>query len=112
MKVGNPINSLSNALSFYTLHTGKSLGLDGEVYLFPQTWGSTALGFGGIGCQAITTADTTVIIERDYLAWVFFAGEFAYKCLVNEIFRQNLKDNCIKSVKNAEGLYEGLIKIA
>lgn len=49
-----------------------------EVYSFPQTWGSTALGFGGIGGQAITTAQTTVIfIER--CAFVFFNKRFAYK---------------------------------
>lgn len=29
--------------------------------MFPQVWGSTALGFGGIGGQAMTTAYTVVV---------------------------------------------------
>ena len=36
-----------------------------EVYVFPQTWGSTALGFGGIGGQAI-------------IYGVFFINRLAY----------------------------------
>ena len=30
------------------------------ISVFSQTWGSTALGFGGIGGQAITSAYTTI----------------------------------------------------
>ena len=48
-----------------------------EVYQFPQGWGSTALGFGGIGGQAMTAADTTVITSGDAAA-VYFAGRLAY----------------------------------
>lgn len=48
-----------------------------EIYHFPQTWGSTALGFGGIGGAAMTTAYTTVIVlDRD--GAVFFDGMHAY----------------------------------
>ena len=35
---------------------------DFELHTFEQTWGSTALGFGGIGGQAMTTARTYVFI--------------------------------------------------
>jgi len=47
--------------------------------MFPQTWGSTALGFGGIGGQAITSA-YVCIIESDILGQfaVYFGGRFAY----------------------------------
>lgn len=49
-----------------------------EIYSFPQTWSSTALGFGGVGGQAFTTALTVVVIcERE--ACVYFGGSFAYK---------------------------------
>ena len=49
-----------------------------EVYVFPQTWGSTALGFGGIGGQAITSAYTTVIEELTFGIWgVFFGNRLA-----------------------------------
>jgi hypothetical protein len=52
---------------------------DLDVYTFPQMWGSTALGFGGIGGQAMTKALTTVIYDphNDFCA-VFFDGRLAY----------------------------------
>jgi hypothetical protein len=48
--------------------------------MFPQSWSSTSLGFGGVGGQAITTA-YTVIIESDYCLGfcVYFNGRFAYR---------------------------------
>ena len=54
---------------------------DITVYsMFIQTWGSTALGFGGIGGQAITSA-YVVVIESSLLGVfaVYFGGRFAYK---------------------------------
>jgi hypothetical protein len=33
---------------------------DIEIYVFPQVWSSTALGYGGIGGQAITSSHTIV----------------------------------------------------
>ena len=47
--------------------------------VFLQTWGSTALGFGGIGGQSITSAYTTVI-QNDNLGYaaVFFGNIMAY----------------------------------
>ena len=35
---------------------------DFELYTFNQMWGSTALGFGGIGGQAMTQARTYVFV--------------------------------------------------
>lgn len=53
---------------------------DLTVYnMFPQTWGSTALGFGGIGGQAITSAYVCVIgsnLVGDFA--VYFGGRLAY----------------------------------
>lgn len=51
-----------------------------EVYaMFSQTWSSTALGFGGLGGQAFTSAYTCVIRAADdgSLA-VYWRGRFAY----------------------------------
>jgi hypothetical protein len=47
--------------------------------MFPQTWGSTALGFGGIGGQAITSAYVCVI-ESNLVGQyaVYFGGRLAY----------------------------------
>lgn len=53
---------------------------DLTVYsMFVQTWGSTALGFGGIGGQAFTSAYVCVI-ETDLLGQfaVYFGGRLAY----------------------------------
>lgn len=51
-----------------------------EMMMFKQTWGSTALGFGGIGGQAMTSAYTTVVMDM-YTGWVgvFFGEKLAYK---------------------------------
>jgi len=48
--------------------------------MFPQTWGSTALGFGGIGGQTITPAYTIIIgCDFNHHYCVYFGGRFAYK---------------------------------
>lgn len=47
------------------------------VAMFPQTWSSTALGFGGLGGCAITTA-YTVILMIDNVYYVYFNGRYAY----------------------------------
>lgn len=53
---------------------------DIKVYcMFPQTWGSTALGHGGIGGAARTPAYTVVLYcvkTNEYL--VYFGGHFCY----------------------------------
>lgn len=52
---------------------------DCEVVMFPQTWSSTALGFGGVGGAAFTSAYTVIVQSgptRD--AAVYFGGRLAY----------------------------------
>ena len=49
-----------------------------EIITFSQAWGSTALGFGGFGGQAITTANTTVVRLGNGLWYVFFGSKLAY----------------------------------
>lgn len=88
-----------------------------KMYVFPQTWDSTALGFGGCGGQAITEAYTTVVemswcytnkteeirgfnfIEsEDKIYAVFFDGKFAYMCLnPNQEFFDDLNKRIMKS---------------
>lgn len=46
--------------------------------MFPQSWGSTALGFGGMGGSAMTDAYTTVLSGPDGDLAVYFNGRFAY----------------------------------
>lgn len=49
-----------------------------DIETFSQTWGSTALGFGGVGGDALTTASTTVIRIPNDRYVVFFGSELAY----------------------------------
>jgi len=65
---------------------------DFELYTFTQTWGSTALGFGGIGGQAMTAARTYVLIPMncDQECFVYFAGRFAYAVPYSEVFWQDV----------------------
>ena len=88
------------------------------MYVFPQTWSSTALGFdavGGCGGQAFTTAYTTVVEMElhntdkrtyDIIYAVFFDGRIAYMCLnPNRGFLVDLKNMSMKSQKKA-GCYK------
>lgn len=53
---------------------------DVEIYaMFAQSWGSTALGFGGIGGQAITPAYTVVVAGPSQDCAAYFGGRFAYR---------------------------------
>lgn len=63
--------------------------------MFPQTWGSTSLGFSGIGGQAITSA-YTVVIECSETYAVYFGGQFAYSIsFPNGMFFQDLRDRML-----------------
>lgn len=79
-----------------------------EVYMFPQTWGSTALGYGGIGGSAMTTAYTVVISSgRSYCVY-FGPGRLAYKVDIsraNPAFFNDLKNHTMASVSEAKGKY-------
>jgi len=64
---------------FTSLLSEKKMYLDFEITIFSQMWGSTALGFGGIGGQAMTAAYTTVIWDDYYNIWgVYFEERLAY----------------------------------
>jgi hypothetical protein len=52
---------------------------DVDFYMFPQWWESSALGFGGCGADAITTAYTVVALVQEKLQGaVFFDNRLAY----------------------------------
>lgn len=66
---------------------------------FLQTWGSTALGFGGIGGSALTTAWTSVIIKNNGSADVYFNGKKAYSVeKMNDAFKKDILSRCMKPV--------------
>lgn len=82
--------------------------LEFEAEMFPQTWSSTALGFGGIGGQAITTAYTTVFHETYYdIHAVFFSNQLAYIVKKsNEAFNADLLTRNMADVGKAVAKYE------
>ena len=66
--------------------------IEPELTVFSQTWGSTALGFGGIGGQAMTSAYTTVIWDYTMNIWaVYFVNRLAYIIRdPNDLFMENV----------------------
>ena len=135
MKVGNTLNDLHNALA-HAVYEGfpkiEYEDRDWEHYritkedrritktrnhreedfsveaMFPQTWASTALGFGGLGGAAMTTA-YTIILKSDYgLGYcVYFQGRFAYRIdQPNDRFFQDINNKQMACVKDAENYYQ------
>lgn len=77
------------------------------VVLFPQTWGSTALGFNGIGGAAMTDAYTVAIRGQSGEMAVYFGGRFAYLIKKpNERFHQDIAHHAMTDVRHAVSYYE------
>lgn len=79
---------------------------DFEMIIFEQTWGSTALGFGGCGGQALTTANTYVFIpltcHQD--CFVYFGARLAYHVPYSKVFMEDVKKFNMAS-RSAAGKY-------
>lgn len=81
----NPIQQIIDSVDDALVRIKQDLKLDilGEdmlqVYSWHQTWSSTSCGFGGVAGQAITTAQTVVIMYEGNGAYVYHHGRFAYK---------------------------------
>lgn len=71
--------------------------------MFPQSWGSTALGFGGVGGQAVTPAYTTIVQSKHTGTFcVYFGGRFAYRInRPNESFYKDISIRWMNAVKEA-----------
>ena len=76
---------------------------DFALHTFEQTWGSTALGFGGIGGQVMTSARTYVFIPMgvNQKCFVYFAGKFAYAVDYSEKFMEDVLKGNVASVSEA-----------
>lgn len=61
-----------------------------NVTMFRQTWGSTALGYGGIGGAAMTNAYTVVVATRASACVYFGDGPLAYRCVFAEMTEDQL----------------------
>lgn len=76
---------------------------DFDMHIFPQVWGSTALGFGGVGGQAMTEARTYVFIPVScwQKCFVYFAGRFAYAVPYSEVLMEDIRKQNVESVSGA-----------
>lgn len=77
-----------------------------DIFVFTETWGSTALGFGGIGGSAMTTTWTHVVSTSDGKYHIFFDGRHAYSVEnPTEEFKHDLGNRFMKSVEEASKVY-------
>ena len=74
-----------------------------DVRIFPQTWGSTALGFEGIGLDSLTTEHTYVLIpyDRTQKCLVYFGERFAYEAKYSDRFMFDVLHHHMVSVKDS-----------
>lgn len=80
--------------------------------MFPQMWGSTALGFGGLGGAAMTPAYTVVVTGPSNQVAVYWGGRHAYTLDMNTIsdqqradFTADLNKNWTVSLNDADTRY-------
>lgn len=84
---------------------------DFVIHAFAQAWGSTALGFGGMGGQAITEANTYVLEPvapnaPDYnTCHVYFAGRYAYSVPYGTQFCVDLVSQNMAPISEAAARY-------
>jgi hypothetical protein len=93
----------------YVEKTRKHTFYDLTVHsMFPQTWGSTALGFGGIGGQAITSAYVCVIESNLVGGYaVYFGGRLAYVInRPNEKFAEDVERHRMVDANLGKSTYE------
>lgn len=119
MRSSDPLNTLSHALASAAAVDLPDILWEGsrgkvsrrprrdevDAILFPQVWPSTALGFDGVGGQAMTTAHTAVIRHGDVCA-VYFGERFAYLASMrNEAFREDLRCCALADADSAGDRY-------
>ena len=76
----------------------------GVYTMFPQTWGSTALGHGGMGGASVTTA-YTVVLECYHTGefLVYFGGSYCYTIKgKNDAFLEDCKNRCLAGKRKSE----------
>lgn len=76
---------------------------DVEVHVFEQVWGSTALGFGGIGGQAMTAARIWGIIPESssFPCYVYFGGSFAYETPYSKVLMDDIRNEQMEPVSSS-----------
>ena len=71
-----------------------------EVIMFPQTWGSTATGYGGLGGSAMTSVYTVIVSFHLTTYCVYFGGgRLAYKLDYTNMSKEG-RENFFMDVSN------------
>ena len=64
---------------------------DIEIYVFPQNWGNTALGYRGVGGQAMTSSHTIVFYNPNTGNAMFsYGGRFIRLNNPNDLFFKDI----------------------
>lgn len=81
---------------------------DLEVYMFPQVWGDTSLGFGGIGGQMVCSALTTIMGDAQNNVWGVFFGECCAYIVTDPTpqFWEDIRNWCMADVMSAHSKYD------
>ena len=79
----------------------------GVYAMFTQTWGSTALGHGGMGGAAMTTAYTIVLeCQHTQEFLVYFGGSYCYTISKRSpnisTFAEDVKNHCLESKRKSD----------
>jgi hypothetical protein len=84
-----------------------------NVHMFPQTWDSTALGYGGMGGTSVTAAHTVIIEHRGWCCVYFGSSRLAYSLNMYALSEQGLENfrndmsNCtMAAVNESEARYK------
>lgn len=72
-----------------------------DIWQFDQTWGSTALGFNGIGGSALTSALTSVVLKTDGNVDVYFGTRKAYTKKISQKIMDDVRKFQMASVMDS-----------
>ena len=99
MLLMNMVKDWANIIDDLAYREDDILIIDCDVIDFDQTWGSTALGFSGMGGQMMTTARTYIIVHINR-AYVYFGGRYAYEVPYpfNKAFEDDMAKHSLASV--------------
>lgn len=73
-----------------------------NIWQFDQLWGSTALGFGGLGCSVMTVALTTVVLKTDGNVDVYFGTSKAYTKKMSEPLMNDIRNFRMVAVSDSD----------
>lgn len=113
------VKSKEQGVDVFRDHVRRPFGSEVEVMIFNQIWGSTALGYGGLGGAAMTNAYTTICTHAGvYCVYFGQYGVLAYKIIFNKLKAAQRKallkiiaDNNMPARREALNMFKGAIEV-